>query len=108
MATAKTAHAMFNVQFECSICQELFTDPCMLPCEHTFCLECIQKHVAAVACEAYRGIDKVPCPLCRSKFAVGSHNLRDLPISFTAAALILSLPDHGQCALVDDGDGLHD
>jgi len=27
---------------ECAICKEVFTDPRVLPCVHTFCLKCIQ------------------------------------------------------------------
>lgn len=43
----------------CSICQEVYNDPQQLPCQHTFCKQCIlqwsENHKAAA----------VPCPFCR-------------------------------------------
>jgi len=50
---------------ECSICTEVFTDPRVLPCIHTFCLKCLLNY----------GKDKQPrdsmaCPLCRKEFII--------------------------------------
>uniref|UniRef100_A0A6B2LKS1 RING-type domain-containing protein n=1 Tax=Arcella intermedia TaxID=1963864 RepID=A0A6B2LKS1_9EUKA len=39
---------------ECPICLDLFKDPRMLPCGHTFCFKCVQP------------IQPLSCPLCRA------------------------------------------
>jgi len=60
MASAKE----FADVIECQICKELYTDPRMLPCGHTFCFNCID--------EIWRGnrqqVQSSPCPLCRKEF----------------------------------------
>jgi hypothetical protein len=75
MATVIAAHAMLNPQLECSVCYQMFTDPRILPCGHTFCLKCLQDIVKAVESNSH----KIPCPTCRAEFQVGSQNLQDLP-----------------------------
>ena len=49
----------------CSICQEDFKDPRLLPCIHSFCLACLEDHCR----------DKLPgqnalCPECKSQFLI--------------------------------------
>jgi len=55
---------------ECSICTEVFTDPRVLPCIHTFCLKCL------VNCgnEKQPG-ENMPCPLCREEFTIPDNGL---------------------------------
>lgn len=59
---------------ECSICMESFEEPKILPCGHTFCLQCIDQS----------GPDKTPgdkatCSLCRRDFSVPRGGYKDLP-----------------------------
>jgi hypothetical protein len=95
MATVIAAHAMLNSKLECSVCYQVFTDPRMLPCGHTFCLKCLQDIVKAVASKP----NKIPCPQFRAEFQVSNQNLQDLPKNFTVAQLISSLPANSQCAI---------
>jgi hypothetical protein len=106
MATVIAAHAMLNPMLECSVCQEMFKDPRILPCGHTFCLKCLQGIVktAADKSKSKVKIDTMPCPQCRTQFIVGSQKLQDLPKNFTVADLICSLPTSSQCALLGDED----
>ena len=46
----------------CSICLERMTEPRMLPCQHTFCLECLQ----SVAKQ--NNPKTVDCPQCRREY----------------------------------------
>jgi len=73
MATAKQLDAMK----ECSICTEVYTDPRVLPCGHTFCLKCMETWSK----DKQPG-DDLSCPLCRKEFAVPSNGVGDLPRNF--------------------------
>src|SRR5688572_26413714 len=59
---------------ECSICVQIFTNPKILPCVHTFCLHCLETY----------GKDKKPgdqmvCPICRNEFLIPDGGLCKLP-----------------------------
>ena len=76
MATAKHLHDVM----ECPICTELYTDPRVLPCIHTYCLKCIKE----LSKNKQPG-DKLACPLCRKESAVPSNGVDDLPKNFCVA-----------------------
>ncbi|XP_036455085.1 finTRIM family, member 86 isoform X2 [Colossoma macropomum] len=50
-------------EFSCPVCLEILCDPGTLPCGHTYCLQCIQKHWDKAAA---KGI--YSCPQCRQVF----------------------------------------
>ncbi|XP_041379739.1 tripartite motif-containing protein 59-like, partial [Gigantopelta aegis] len=56
MATASS----IDDQISCSLCLEIFIDPRVLPCGHTFCLTCLQNHI-----DANNTDDTFECPNCR-------------------------------------------
>jgi len=62
---------------ECCICTEVFKDPRVLPCIHTFCLRCIQGWS-----KDKRPGDKVECPLCRKGCCIPEDGLQGLPRNF--------------------------
>ena len=62
---------------ECSICTEVYTDPRVLPCVHTYCLKCIE----AWSKDKQPG-DKLACPLCRKEFTLSENGVSDLPKNF--------------------------
>jgi len=76
MATAKRLDDIT----ECPICTEVYTDPRVLPCGHTFCLKCIE----AWSKDKEPG-DEVACPLCRKQFTLPSNGVSDLPKNFFVA-----------------------
>ena len=46
-------------EVNCPLCVDIFTDPKKLPCDHSFCLKCLQKLVL-------RSLDgNLTCPVCR-------------------------------------------
>jgi len=73
MATAKQLDEIT----ECPICTEVYTDPRVLPCVHTYCLKCIK----AWSKDKQPG-DKLACPLCRKEFTLPSNGVDDLPKNF--------------------------
>ena len=76
MATAKQ---MDDIT-ECPICTEVYTDPRVLPCVHTYCLKCIE----GWSKDKQPG-DKLACPLCRREFTLSSNGVSDLPKNFFVA-----------------------
>ena len=60
---------------QCSICQEDIKDPRLLPCIHSFCLECLQRY-----CTDKLPGDDVPCPICRSEFKIPKDGIAGLPM----------------------------
>jgi len=79
MATAKQLDDIT----ECSICTEVYTDPRVLPCVHTYCLKCIETWSK----DKEPG-DEVACPLCRKEFTLPSNGVRDLPKNFIVNNLL--------------------
>jgi hypothetical protein len=62
---------------ECSVCAETYSDPRVLPCIHTFCLNCVERFS-----ENKRPGDCMSCPLCRKNFIVPEHGIDSLPKNF--------------------------
>jgi len=79
MATAKQLDDIT----ECSICTEVYTDPRVLPCVHTYCLKCLE-----TMSRDRRPGDKLACPLCRKEFIVPDNGVSDLPKNFFVASFL--------------------
>ena len=72
----------------CTICEETFRTPKTLPCLHTFCCECLNRHLR------YRKGAKLPinCPICRAEIqAPNGDNLDHIPTSFYHNRLLETL-----------------
>ena len=68
---------------ECPICTELFRHPKMLPCFHTFCLNCIEQY-----CKDKDVGDTMPCPMCPRDFVVPIGGLSKLSVNFFIDRLV--------------------
>lgn len=68
---------------QCGICRERYTDPRVLPCLHSFCLDCLQK-----AGSNRRPGDRMPCPLCRKEFVIPEEDFQGLQKDFRLQSLI--------------------
>ncbi|XP_066270089.1 tripartite motif-containing protein 3-like [Branchiostoma lanceolatum] len=66
-------------ELSCSICLELFTRPKVLPCQHTFCQDCLRDH-------AERGVT-FQCPNCRQQVKLPSKGVAGLPDNHIVANL---------------------
>jgi len=74
MATAGESSLKICDITSCSICLEKFKEPKVLPCNHTFCLECLDNY-----CEDKDPGEETTCPLCKQVFSIPSGGVRDLP-----------------------------
>ena len=63
MATFSSVSPANRDNLKCSICLELFNDPRVLPCLHTYCLKCLQGLVSNKKSD-------LSCPQCRAKHKI--------------------------------------
>ncbi|XP_078575647.1 uncharacterized protein LOC144861547 [Branchiostoma floridae x Branchiostoma japonicum] len=70
-AAPSSLGTQFHEELTCSICLELFTRPKVLPCQHTFCQDCLQDH-------AGRG-GAFQCPNCRQQVRMPHKGVAGLP-----------------------------
>ncbi|XP_078673716.1 uncharacterized protein LOC144912388 [Branchiostoma floridae x Branchiostoma belcheri] len=70
-------------ELSCSICLELFTRPKVLPCQHTFCQDCLQDHVE-------RG-EPFQCPNCRRQIKLPPQGVASFPDNHLVSSLCARL-----------------
>ena len=58
----------------CELCSELFTDPRMLPCLHSFCKKCLQKLL-----EEHGTDENLKCPTCEKAACIPSIGVNGFP-----------------------------
>ncbi|XP_038053634.1 E3 ubiquitin-protein ligase TRIM71-like [Patiria miniata] len=69
---------------ECPICCCRFTDPKLLDCLHSCCLNCLDKLISRQQPKA----DEITCPVCRRGTAVPDTGLQGLPNCFFLSSLV--------------------
>ncbi|XP_064595947.1 probable E3 ubiquitin-protein ligase MID2 isoform X1 [Liolophura sinensis] len=82
----------------CPICVETFRKPVMLPCQHSFCRECIgvyaDKSKPGQTDEASCGTGSegihqlISCPVCRTPTSLGREGVAGLPLNFHLAEIV--------------------
>lgn len=63
----------------CPICLEKFRVPKVLPCQHTFCLGCLEGCFVATQAQRLVTVSNFPCPTCRKTCYVPLGGLDQLP-----------------------------
>src|SRR6218665_369735 len=69
----------------CCICTEIYKYPKLLPCFHTFCMNCIQETGLE---QGKTPGDEMPCPMCRRQFKIPSDGFTGLQNNYYAEGLI--------------------
>ena len=89
-----------NSLLECGFCLGVYQDPRILPCGHTFCLQCLQKQY-----ENRPKIDRneTTCGLCRVSWAAPEQGVGSLPRNFIAQNFFLLFPLLHDCGMANDG-----
>ncbi|KAF8566511.1 hypothetical protein P879_07355 [Paragonimus westermani] len=82
---AQEIHDEFLV---CKICFESYTNPKCLSCLHTFCANCIDRHISAeVTYNKYTDYRDFTCPLCRKRTQLPLGGVKRLPDNFLISGL---------------------
>ena len=66
----------------CAICLEVYHDPRALPCQHSFCRECLEQSVGSSADKS-----TLFCPVCRKKVKISRNGVQNLPVHFLVNSL---------------------
>ena len=93
---------------ECPLCLETVNNPKTLPCLHSFCLECLDKHAGFVRRQLQATIK---CPVCQTSFQIPEgDSFKNLPTSYHLNRLVdvLALKDSGaqaqKCGSCDENN----
>ena len=98
--------ANLKKEAECPLCLDTVNNPKTLPCIHSFCLECLDKH----ANFARRQLQAtIKCPVCQTSFQIHEgDSFKNLPASYHLNRLVdvLALKDGGtqaqKCSSCDE------
>ena len=82
-STSMASNAISKI-LECPICFQEMSEPKMLPCQHTFCLQCTQKVTQKVDTKNLQ----VQCALCQRKHQLPVTGVKGLPNNSTLVALL--------------------
>ena len=72
-STSDSVHS--EIDRRCSVCLELFVEPKVLPCCHTFCLKCLEKTKSG---------GEITCPHCRITHKIPGGALKNLLTDYIA------------------------
>ena len=76
----ETSLVALEEQLKCPVCLELYTDPKILPCHHSFCQECLEK--LSKKKEASGDTCYLSCPTCRQCTKVPKEGVGAFPVAF--------------------------
>jgi hypothetical protein len=83
----------------CPLCENVYADPRLLKCHHTFCLQCIARRSVN-----HTKNHSLACPLCKQENPLPARGVRDLPKNI----FILKLTQRGKTGTNDDDRPLCD
>eukprot|EP00058_Branchiostoma_floridae_P006929 XP_002592417.1 hypothetical protein BRAFLDRAFT_67283 [Branchiostoma floridae] len=75
-------------ELTCSVCKEIFTVPKVLPCQHTFCQDCLQK--------ALQAGELFTCLTCDTDVNLTPEKINDLPDDRAVLALCDRIHSHNK------------
>lgn len=99
-----------ELRAHCPQCQEMFSDPRVLPCLHTLCMDCLSKLEPFTTMEKGQKRRSLLCPMCDSEVALPAGGVKDFLPDMLAQTEVLRerLRSGGHqmpCDLCADGKG---
>ena len=77
---ASTVNKSIEELVSCVLCHDVFEDPRILPCSHTYCRQCIAEHASVNG-------DRFSCPL-RDGCGVAANQIKSLPVDRHVLGLV--------------------
>lgn len=68
----------------CPLCLELYTEPKVLNCQHTFCLQCLRQYMQCQSAAQ----KNCCCPLCKELTVIPSNDVQNLKNNFLVIGLL--------------------
>ncbi|XP_063297100.1 tripartite motif-containing protein 59 [Pelobates fuscus] len=79
----------FEEELTCSVCYNIFEDPRILPCSHTFCRSCLESVINSLDSFLWRlSLVRLKCPSCRNVTELSPAGVNALPINFALKSII--------------------
>ena len=69
----------FVEELYCPICADLYEEPLMLPCTHSFCAACLRERLLKGPVTKTSQSVKFDCPVCRNEVILGEKGVDGLP-----------------------------
>ena len=83
----RSSSETFEDLLHCMICFEIYQNPKMLNCGHTFCKECLQGYYRTYQQQRRAQSGKLPCPTCRDLTVLPSGGIAALRNDFKVAKI---------------------
>ncbi|CAF1325565.1 unnamed protein product [Rotaria magnacalcarata] len=71
---------------QCPICLEIFYDPKVLDCQHTFCANCLKVHLSSP--NTSQIVNAIDCPICRRRSNLINNSIDSLPGNYIVRDII--------------------
>lgn len=84
------ASSQIDDLLQCPICLEIFYDPKVLDCQHTFCSNCLKVHLSSSSLSGLirSPVSAVDCPICRRRTNLLNNSIDSLPGNYIVRDII--------------------
>jgi len=72
---------------QCPICLEIYHDPKVLDCQHTFCANCLKVHLSSISTR-FNTANAIDCPICRRRSNLLNNSIDSLPGNYIVRDII--------------------
>ena len=72
-------HPIVKELIFCKLCNQFLEDPRVLPCQHTFCLKCLQQQFQISHASTRSRLSSIRCPQCYTTAAIPLRGLHQFP-----------------------------
>ncbi|XP_022105855.1 uncharacterized protein LOC110987429 [Acanthaster planci] len=93
-----TALEKIDHHLKCGICQERYTHPKVLDCQHNFCQNCLEEYYTG----RYKDTPKIPCPVCLQETVLPDTRIQGLKTNFLLTGIIEEISEQEKLACSEE------